>query len=512
MRRTSTVTCPACGARWDAARARFCGWCGRALRATDLSTDDREAAPPRWPRRAAWAAGAVAGVAALVGLALVVDGLHLPGQRADPTVELADGDGDAVVAQGEPLSDDERAALLAPFDPNRLRCEPDGCEVWRRELGDRQGAHTNISPLGDVVVVNVGNDITAYDAATGEERWRQRWPASESARSSANWTTVLGSDDGEVAVLARPERGDLLALRRDGSIAWHDEDVGQVHNLQTAGDTLLTSSQQPPTAPDAAGEDGVSSEVLVARDLASGTIRWEREATLMSASEHLLVTSEVGANVLIDPTTGRELARRDIGPDTWLYPVGEVLISFGEDEQQALLSADLEPLPGLEGLTEIYPLEDEDLVLALRHGRARDDDQRRPDRLMLVDERGELRWSVDLDTPPRSARLCCPQPHVRDGVLALPAIGDGGAWTARSLDDGSRVEVPPSADSVPQGDNVWWISTRTAIEHRGDGLRLHHDGREVAVQGADVWPVTTAPPFVMTNGRSLLGVQPVVQD
>ncbi|MEX2505111.1 MAG: PQQ-binding-like beta-propeller repeat protein [Egicoccus sp.] len=511
MRRTSTLTCPACGARWDAGRARFCGWCGRALRATDLSTDE-EAAPRRWPRRVAWAGGAMAGITTLVALALLVDGLHLPGQRSDPTVELADEAGEAVVAQGEPLSDDERAALLAPFDPNRLRCEPEGCEVWRRDLVDRQGAHTNVAPLGDLVVVNVGNDITAYDAATGEERWQQRWPASESARASANWTSILGSEDGEVVVLARPERGDLFALRRDGSTAWHDDRVGQVHNLQVVGDTLLTSSQNLPAEPGAIGEAGASSEHLVGRDLASGTVRWEREAALMGASEYLLVAQEVGTNVLLDPTTGQELGRRDLGPDAWLYPVGEVLLSFGNDEQQALLSADLEPLPDLEDLTEVHPLADEGLVLALRHGRARVDDERRPDRLMLVDDRGGMRWSVDLDTSPRSARLCCPQPHVRDGVLVLPAIEDDGAWTALSLDDGTRVEVPPGTDSAPQADNVWWISARTAIEHLSDGMRLHHEGMQVAVQGQDSWPVTSEPPFVITNGRSLLGVQPVPQD
>lgn len=510
MRRARTVACPSCHARWDADQARFCGWCGVALRRT--AVPDGEVREPRqWPRRLVWTGGVLAGVAVLATVALLADGLRLPRSRPDRAVELAD-DGDAVVAQGEPLSREERAELLAPFDPNRLRCEPEGCEVWRRDLTDRQGLHTNVVAFGGLVVVNVGNDVTAYDAASGEERWRQRWPA-ESARAAANWTTILGGEDGEVVVLSRPERGDLLALRRDGSVAWRDAAAGQIHNLQVAGDTLLTSSLRLPAEPGAIGEAGASTENVRARDLASGAIRWERAATsLVNVSDRVVLAREPDGVVVLDLASGTELARRDLGPDPWLYPVGAVLLSYGPDDEQALLSTDLEPLPGLDDLSELYPLEGAEQILALRNGRTEADGTATPDQLLLVGGDGRIRWSVDLaTTTPGTARLCCPQPQVRDGVLLLPAFGGRDDWTALSLADGGPVDAPAGI-ATPPGDQVWWVSSDTALEQRTDRIVLHHDGAQVEVGGQNSWLLSMQPPFVFTDGRSLLGVQPVPQD
>lgn len=508
MRRARTVACSACDARWDAARARFCGWCGRPLRAIDLPDAEAPRRPARWPRRLVWTGWAAGGAAALAAILLLADGLALPRSGSDPVVELAD-EGDEVVPQGSPLSAEERAALLAPFDPARLRCEPQGCEVWRHDLVDRSGRHTNVAPLGDLVVVNAGNEVTAYDAATGEERWRQRWPGAESAPAATNWVAVLPTEDGDVVVLARPERGDLLALRSDGGVAWHEQGVDAIHHLLVAGDTLLTSALSPGMPPTAADEVDLPSASLVARDLATGDVRWQRDAAaLMNASERYVLAQQDGATVVLDPATGSELARRELALDAWLHPVGEVLILYGEG-RQALLSADLEPLPGLDDLAEAQPVTaGRDLVLALRHG---DAGEGTPDRLLLVEPDGRVRWTAELDTPTGTGMLCCPQPMADGEVLLVPSLPGGGP-PAFGTADGTRVELVDSAlaDAATQG--WWWMTPTTALEHRADSVVLHHAGGRVEVTGQDTWPVTDRPPFVMTNGRSLLAVQPVPAD
>lgn len=515
MRRTRTVTCPSCGAGWDAERARFCGSCGLPLRRPDLPTVD-SASDGRWPRRLGWIGGGVAAVAALTAVAVMVDGLQLPRARPDPGVELADDDG-GIVPEGEPPSAAERAALLAPFDPNRLRCEPRGCEVWRLDLTSgvfphSGNGHVEVAPFGDLIVISSRDHIVAVDAVTGAVRWEQTWPADEDRQRGSGWTVMLATDDEAVLVLARPERGYLLALDREGTRLWNTPTGDRFHNVAVIGSTLLAAHGATGDLFDETGQRITDpGETLTAFAATTGQQLWERTgATLMTWSERVAVVRDGDDVAVVDLDSGGDLARRPLEPDAWLYPYGGVLLLFGQ-ESQALLGPDLQPLPGLERLVEIQPLEDDEHhVIAIRRADGADGTAG-ASHVTLVDGDGVVVWDVEMNDSPSSIVLCCPNPRLLDDAVVLPPPTGTSEPVWLDRDDGSRVDPGDFAPAPAEGD-VWWLSSSTAIEQRHDGFGLFHDGNAVDVHGQSGWPITREPPFVIMDGRSLLAVQPMPAD
>lgn len=94
-------------------------------------------------------------------------------------------------------------------------------------------------------------------------------------------------------------------------------------------------------------------------------------------------------------------------------------------------------------------------------------------------------------------------------ALTLGRGGDGPQEAWFDLADGSVVEPRDDVPPPPDGDNTWWLTPEVAVEQRGNGVRLHADGAVLDVLGEGAWPLTHGPPYVFTNGRSLLGVQPM---
>ncbi|HSK23928.1 MAG TPA: PQQ-binding-like beta-propeller repeat protein [Egicoccus sp.] len=450
-------------------------------------------------------------------VALLVDGFDLPRGRPDPTVELADENGEDVVAQGEPLSADERAALLAPFDPNRLRCEPEGCEVWRIDFG-RSATDREVGIFGDLVISTVGETITAFDVATGEEVWQRDWPATDAQRSRG-WTVMLSADD-DLLVMVRPESGHLLGLRGDGTVAWQEHEPRPMQNFQLAGGVLLTSQLERPgrrTAGD--GEVTFPSERIVAHDAATGAHLWERTNTsLMSSSAAVTVAREGGDGIALDPVDGSVRARRELATDVWLYALGQVVLLFTQEGTTGVLTTDLEPIPELAGLTDLQPISRNGQPLTgYSNGRVdflvgiRRDEDDGSVRIVTADAAGRVLWEVEPPPTAGTPTTCCRDPRLTADALALTMArdSDGPQEVWFDLDDGTVVEPRDDVPPPPAVNNAWWLTPSVAIEQRTDGVRLHDDGAVLDVLGEGAWPLTHRPLYVFTNGRSLLGVQPV---
>lgn len=517
MRRNRTVICPSCHARWEADRARFCGWCGVALRPTELSTESSPSRGP-WPGRLVRVGGVVVAVAMVAVLGTLVDDLQLPRSRPDPAVELADEGEDAVVPQGEALSDAERAALLAPFDPDRLRCEPAGCEVWRLDLVDDagDGDGLEVAVLGDLVVVSAGDEITGHDLTTGDRRWQRTWPRIDD-RSATGWTIMMAGAPTGPLVLARPQSGHLLALTPDGEEVWLDHEPRPLQNFQVVGDALVTSHlERPGRRGDQDEAITFPSEQIVVRDLVSGDHRWERSnVSLMGAGKTVVLAREGEDTVLLDATTGAELGRRTLPDDAWLYPIGTVLLQFGSEGTQ-VVDHDFSPIAGLDDLAEVQPLytgaiggvgsgpSDAGLLL----GRRRSDDGGAGE-LVLADDHGRVLWEVAVPPADGALASCCPQPHLVGDVLVVPVEREDGPGQLRfALADGARV----TGDGEPVPDawtpTTWWLAPGTAVDQEGDAVRLHVDDGVVEVRGGG-WPRNAEEPFVFNNGRSVVVVRPV---
>lgn len=141
MRRRE-LRCPSCGDSWDPSTARFCGSCGAALRTTSGRSSGRSGPddagrtwasawrPTRGTSRLTVALAAVAAMV-LIGGALVL-GIDIdlagPPTAADDDVALPDE------LEGPARLTPEQRESLERFEPDRLRCEPRGCDAGRLQL------------------------------------------------------------------------------------------------------------------------------------------------------------------------------------------------------------------------------------------------------------------------------------------------------------------------------------------------------------------------------------------
>ncbi|MFA9444138.1 PQQ-binding-like beta-propeller repeat protein [Egicoccus sp. AB-alg6-2] len=462
---------------------------------------------PGW--RALLAVASVVAIA-VTGTAVLRSGMvQLPRDRPDPVVELAQ---DTIVPQGSPLSDEERARALAPFDPTRMRCEPQGCERWRVEMTPDRNRRAEVATFGDLVVTVLDQQIRAYDLQTGEPRWHRSWPADAGSRGHGGWTMLVPALDDEVLLIGRPDNGSVLALGRDGAVLWHQTvSALAVHDLTVFEDVLVLGRYDAPGVAEG-GEIEEPVPSLWAVDLRTGQTLWERPGSSLLSYADPLIVREQGEAVLLDPLTGEERARRTLGDDTWIHHVGEAaILQRGSGREWDILDpTTLETRARLEGLNEISPTSDRSLLVgsgaaARAEGGAA--------HILLIELDGTVRWTHEVEGRRGVVHLCCPEPRVADGALVIPSPDGGNEALRLSLVDGRPVAAPAGPELEPFGDDAdqpwWWISEDTAVAQGYDRLRLWHDGREVQVRGEGVWPTTVEPPFLFTNGRSLMSVEPL---
>lgn len=342
-----TLTCADCGRQWAPRDARFCGACGAILDRALVTGD-----PARGQRRLR----ALVGVASAAAVAATIAGgvveLRPPTLTADPTIDLADEPAGILE-----LSPDEERALRADADPDRLRCEPRGCERWRvprpgagqppistgavllerglvlllghvateaeeerptvdgvddtRDDTSGAGGDDNADATGDETAEETGDigrlwtrttyrTIVAIDVETGERRWERVIPPPE-----ADWIP----DDASARLLPGPQGALLLAdgaftsLDQDGEVVWRwgaTHPAGLPYRPWAAtqhGEDMLVVADLP-------GQPG-DRTLVAALDGRTGEPRWihhAREVALLE--EDLVVTlnsaGELGAVDLDD--------------------------------------------------------------------------------------------------------------------------------------------------------------------------------------------------------------------
>ncbi|GGI07688.1 hypothetical protein GCM10011354_25340 [Egicoccus halophilus] len=461
--------------------------------------------------------------------------IQLPGDRPSADVELV---ADDTVPSGAPLSDEERARVLAPFDPANLRCEPRGCEAWRVETDGGDPGHPNgeVGRFGDLVVVAGRDRIDAHDLDTGEHRWSTSWPARADVRPRQAWTLILTADE-ERLVLVRPESGEAIGLDRDGTLAWHHVSERPAYHALVAGGVVVTAGHglgsdghldpgdvEDPTGDvtddvtddvtgggeDDAGDTGYVGERLTAIDATDGTVRWTRNDLQVShSSQQALLAHDGDRHVRLDPGTGEVVADLPVSADAWIsFGDGTTVFVTEPDLTHHVLDAEtLEVLATIDDATELTPVLGEEAFVGL--GGPADDDAADADAspvLRLYEADGRLRWERPLPDELRSRSLCCPQPRRHAGalVLATQQMGNRSEYTL-AFDADTGEPVPTVADLLPgMPESTWWLSPDLAIDHRPERLRLWFRGTQVTVHGDDVWPVNLEPPLLVTNGRTLM--------
>ncbi|MFA9432385.1 PQQ-binding-like beta-propeller repeat protein [Egicoccus sp. AB-alg2] len=523
MRRSRTVACASCDAGWDAATARFCGHCGQLL---TPRPPDAAAEHGRRSRRLP----VVVAAACVLVLAAGVMGttaLELPRSQPDPQVELSAED---TIPSGERLGAEEREAALAPFDPHRLRCEPRGCERWRMELGDN---HREVVALGSVVVAMVDGAAVAVDPRDGEEMWRLEPPEEYGIAEEHAWPWLFASDTGEHLAVLHADRRVIQVVRADGREHWDAEDRGGPHaHGGFVGDEVLVTAAQSPELHPTKIEDGIYShpELIVARDVRTGALLWERDgAAMLSLTEDGVVLRDDDEAVLLDARTGDVRARMPLDPSAWMYRHERFLIEYDDRNGWHRLRspADLAVLTGDGVFDEIQPLPGQPLALGVVRGERRTPDAGdrdgggdpqdggpgAGDRLVLIDADGSVRWEVEVDRAHR-LQLCCPGPRVDGDAIMLPATARDGGSVRRSLATGEVLATAQTDEDVPSPDTVrvvdsWWAGGQTTVETDGETTTIRYGTVSVTLRGQGAWPVTHEPPFVVTDGRTVMGVEPV---
>ncbi len=257
----------------------------------------------------------------------------------------------------------------------------DGAVVWSRNAASDTGAKLPVwgfsgSPLviDDIVIVAASGALIAYDADTGDPRWRG--PVGREGYSSPHLLTI----DGVPQVLLLSGAGASSVAPADGKLLWEHPWPGYpiVQPAQTAdGDVLISVSDRGGTRRIAVAHGpgggwtaaerwtsiglkpyfndfvvhkghafGFDGSMLACIDVKDGTRKWKGgrfghgQLVLLPDQDLLLVLSEKGELALVKaaPDEFTELARFPaIEGKTWNHPVlaGDVLLVRNDEEMAA---------------------------------------------------------------------------------------------------------------------------------------------------------------------------------
>jgi outer membrane protein assembly factor BamB len=513
-------SCGGCGATWDPP-ARFCGRCGGPLAVVSSSpTEGRR----RWQVVAVTVVSAVA-VLAVLGVASAerrLPRLH----TGDPAVSLP---GAEEVPDGRALDPDERAAALAPFDPDRIICEPAGCERWRRSVA--QGWFGNVVLDGDQVVIAL-DELVGIDLATGLDRWRVPFAAElrREPDTEPGWMPEpphVSAGGGAIAVAS--EHG-MQLVERDGRHRWARTfpDGTYLETVLVVDEVVVLFHQLLPSEGEPWEEDPDDAEVLTddlhvveqpwvitVVDAADGRTRWQHESHtqrgLLGDGRHGVAVADGEDVHVFDLATGEVRFTFPLAEDGWFWSAGEVIAvndvpprgrPSDDDPAQPvplrLLSAvDGRPIEGFHGLDLHTHQQLDDLLLLFAATLDRDAEHGTgPDaepgiELLALEPGGTIRWQLDLG--PAGPACCGSVLDLGDGRLLVAAapttervvvdatsgriLGRRGPWLAEVDDETGFYQHGPSM----------------LAEHRyggaGASLRLHDAaGRVLTVQG-HAWPL-----------------------
>jgi outer membrane protein assembly factor BamB len=479
VRSVATVSCPSCGRAWPARTSRFCGRCGDAL---TLGQDLRPRR--RLPRGAVIAGTLGVAAAALAGMtavgAQVVDAVSA---RPDPEVELPRS---SEIPAQRGLTGQEAEAALAPFDPDRLRCEPAGCERWRLDLPE--GVDDAVR-FGDLLVLQTEGELVGLELTSGERRWEVTLDDVDGDAASDRTGTRLSAVGDDHLVIAG-ETGDLQVFDQEGRRRWQvpAPSPAWIWEVHAVAGVVLTVG--PPPSP------ALGSTQLHAFDVRDGTPRWSTVVNeLVHADDQLLAITDDEQLVRLDPESGAVVA--SLGGAAWAAPLTEDLLLLWHPDSDLTTVVDADdgaPHLTLDGAIDTTLEGDGTVFLQVQ-------DVQRPDEreIVALGLDGELRWRRRVPLDLRGG--CCPGLAATDEGELFVADPDGGGWLLDQTTGADRPhrDLPP----IPPGD--WWTGN-LAVQH-GPGGQLRLTGAD----GSALVPTPTAwllldEPVVLAGRGGLLAV------
>ncbi len=526
---------PACATCARAIRvrgARFCGWCGASL--SDGTDRESPALPPADARQVATHRTVVAAIALLVlaGAVAIVQSANLVGgasRERTQDVDLTDeATGAPLEAAGE-VAEEQLAALRARAAGSRLRCEPQGCERWRLTPGEEWArigttdGHVlflhdrRLGTRGDASMDpdDPATRLLVIDAETGDELVRRELAIRAARRGSRPGSFAAAVTPGGIELALD---GTIVALDLEGAIRWQERLTDEpVWYLRSHGDRLLvfagdlsfrgTRSDTVPTpwesgrlyvldrgsgallwsAPgDLTGT--LDDEVAVlstsveegfvtrAHDLHDGRVRWERITTSVVRTTperaHVVLTSgQAGVGyILVDAHTGAEILSLE----------GALVATMDQADGRSYLLIDAADRDD-DGRGPMVHGTDSDLVV------------------LALDAHGQPVWRTEVEASLTGyARL-----STSEDLLVL--IGERGAVTGFDLTSGEAQDVPPDLAGLP----VWTDADGRVIRPTADGVRIESEAGWVQVRGEHGAWLVADDPLIVTDGTTLLAVDPV---
>jgi hypothetical protein len=475
---------------WPTRTSRFCGRCGTPL------------APPADPARHPLVAltGPTLVVLVLAAMVATPVALALSGTASVPSFLQQAPDLAVDVPRGEQVSPGlqgaEARAALAPWDPNRLHCEPAGCERWRVDL---EGGVEEVIPFGEHVVVRIGERIVALDASTGAWQWAVP-VAPEDSRTGAfprpprTHPSILAADD--TRLVLGSGTSDLRLVGPDGTLRW-DARLALPFWIWGAAltDELVVTVGPPPSPADG----GVQLRALETTD---GTDRWTTvvHELLDWSGGQFLVALEDGSVARLDPADGEVAVV--YGPTGWAQAVGGSFVLLGHHHDgvvgtSALVRAsDGSPVFTIEGNIDQHLVHGDTIVLHVH--------QPGPPAFRAVvalGDDGSVRWEHVV--PSTVVPGCCPM-LTADTEGRLHVVEEGGRHVVLDLATGDELST---VDPRPNAPHRWSHGDLTVTFHReGEQLQLSTPRGSATIPSGYGWVVRADPPVVV-GPNGLLGVE-----
>lgn len=473
-------------------------------------------------RRVRQAAGGVAVVAVLgIGVLTLVGNPSLPDIADRPPAP-------APTPPEEGVDRPDRETQEAPADPDRIGCEPDGCELWRRPLAGLPATPQWVA--GDPVVIE-DEQLVGLGVDTGQVRWQvpidDELRAREGGPVDLSLGRVMLTGNDELVVLANTYGVQLSS--QAGQARWArplPADGAHLSWAHVTRTSVVVVHEAPPELGDAeeldSGQPLRLAVTITVLDATDGQVRWSEQAprqvyalpTLADREGLLLVEGEGGTITALELDSGEPRYQLPGGAERSPEHTGDVLTLRNLDGTTANPTRLYDATDGtaraeLTGSARAL-LDIEDRTIVLLATEAGDG----PREAVAVDPDGSIAWRHPVE--PDLAGGCCPTILDLDGGWARIADGPGTDPLVVDTRDGTvRTDDPLAAAAADAAGVQGQIGRHLLIERptqqdtQGYILR-DHTGRTLRINGQatpDPTARTERDIVLLTNPRELVAVR-----